>query len=332
MAVTPDLLRRIPIFDDLLDSELEEIMGCLTEVHVAPGEVLYEEGQAAKSACFVVEGELEATRSLPGGGKTVVGTIRPGSMLGEMALVEKGTRTATVRARRPSTVLTVSYHFFHAALNQMSVPAFKILRAVIHVLIGRLDELQDQIFKQWDCDTYMPSSAQQAPKETESLPPSFTYRPFLGILPCFENFSDDEIDEVLAKGDVLEMSLRDFVHREGSAAETAYLVLRGAIERSVMRDRRYQLAVLGPGRLCGGSALIAKRPHTSDARIRSRALVLRLDSKGFEDLFSGHETSCLKFQNLIGGDQLEQLKAANNLLTQLVSQSYMSNEIKSRSL
>ena len=90
-----------------------------------------------------------------------------------------------------------------------------------------------------------------------------------------------------------------------------------------MRDRRYQLAVLGPGRFCGTNAMISNNPHSSDARVRSQTLVLEFDRSGFESLFLGEETVCLKFQNLVSASQLVQLKAADNLLALLVSQSYV---------
>jgi CRP-like cAMP-binding protein len=332
MTVTPELLRRIPMFDDLQDAEIVEIMSCFSEAEIEAGEQIYLEGEAATNACFLVDGELGALKALPGGGETEVGVILPGAMIGEMALVAGGARTATVRARRPSTVLKVSYHFFHAALDQMSVPAFKILRAIVHTMTRRLGELQARILKQWDCEAYIASSAAGSAEDVPSLPPSFEYRPFLAVMPCFEGFKESEIDDVLARGEVVEIPRGEFLYREGSAPNACYLILRGAVERSVMRDRRYQLSVIGPGRLCGGNAMIAQGSHTSDARVRAQALVLRFDREGFDSLFRGETTECLKFQNLVSANQLMLLKAADNLLALLVSQSYVLSEPRSRSL
>jgi len=75
MTVTPEFLKRIPMFSDLHESELVAIMGCFTEASVAAGETLYVEGDAATSACFLIDGELEALKALPGGGAAQVGTI-----------------------------------------------------------------------------------------------------------------------------------------------------------------------------------------------------------------------------------------------------------------
>jgi CRP-like cAMP-binding protein len=332
MTVTPELLQRIPMFDGLQEAELVEVMSCFSETRIKAGEQIYREGEAATNACFLVDGELEALKALPGGGEAEVGVIAPGTMIGEMALMVGGVRTATVRARRQSTVLKVSYYFFHAALDQMSIPAFKILHALILTMTERLDELQARILKQWDCEAFIASSASTPGDGVANLPPSYEYRPFLSVLPCFENFDENEIDGVLTHGEVLEMPRGEYLYREGSEPSACYVVLRGAIERSVMRDRRYQLSVLGPGRLCGGNAMITQGVHTGDARVRSHALLLRFDRAGFECLFRGDTKYCLKFQNLVSADQLMQLRAADNLLALLVSQSYVLSEPRSRTL
>ncbi len=335
MTVTPELLKQIPMFSDLQEAELVAIMGCFTEASIAAGETIYLEGDAATSACFLIEGELEALKALPGGGAAQVGTIGPGCMIGEMALVAGGTRSATVRAITSSTVLTVSYHFFHAALDQMSVPAFKILRSVIHSLTGRLEELQGRILEQWDCEAYSLPSHASAPESglpgaSPERAQSFNYRPFLPVLPFFASFTESEIDLVAARAKVVELQRGEFLFREGAPVEACYILVHGATENSVIRDRRYQLSICGPGRLCGANAMIRGTSCNSDARIRSAALLLGFDKPAFEGLYLGETTECLKFQNTVSINQLQELKTADNLLTTLVSQNHILEGARNR--
>ncbi len=335
MTVTPELLQQIPMFDDLQEAELAMIMGCFTEASIAAGETLYVEGDAATDACFLIDGELEALTALPGGGAARVGVIGPGSMIGEMALVAGGTRSATVRAKTQSTILTVSNFFFHAALDQMSAPAFKILRSVIYSLTKRLEELQGRILEQWDCEAYSPppnaSAPERAsPEESPDRTHSFDYRPFLPIIPFFANFTESEIDGVVAHAKVLELPRGDFLYREGAPAASCYILVRGAIEISVIRDRRYQLSILGPGRLCAANSLIAESGRDSDARARSAALLLSFDTAAFRSLYLGETTECLKFQSMVSANQLQELKTADNLLTTLISQDHVLEGARNR--
>jgi CRP-like cAMP-binding protein len=328
MTVTPELLKQIPMLDDLHEAELATIMGCLTEASIAAGETLYVEGDAATSACFLIDGELEALTALPGGGTAQVGVIRPGSMIGEMALVVGGTRSATVRAITEATVLTLSSYFFHAALDQMSAPAFKILRGVIYSLAKRLEELQGRILEQWDCAACGPPPYASAPERALSegsaeQMPSFEFRPFLPVLPFFADFTETEIDSVLAHAKVLELPRGESLYREGAPGESCHILVRGAVENSVARDRRYQLSILGPGRLCGANSLIAETARKNDARARSASLFLSFDKSAFRHLYLGETTECLRFQSMVSANQLLELKAADNLLTTLVSQGHV---------
>lgn len=307
-------------------------MACFSLVSVAAGETLYDEGAQATSACFVIAGELEAVTALPGGGEALVGVIGPGDLIGEMALLAGGSRTATVRARVDATAVSVSFAFFQAALNQMSVPAFKILRRIVRKLSMRLEVLEEKIFTAWDCGNYRPSASRNLDisvltESDDSRAPSFDYVPFLPITPFFEEFENAEIEKILAQAHVLEVSRDEFIYREGGEPTTSFIVIRGAVDSTIMRDRRYQLSVLGPGRLCGSNAMIANKPAHSDGRARSNALLLAFDAESFETLFRGTTTEALKFQMMVGRNQLLDLKSADNLLTSLVSQAHVRDNL-----
>jgi CRP-like cAMP-binding protein len=324
--ITTLVLKRIPLFSDLDEIELVQVMACFSMRSVAAGEVLYAEGSSATSACFVISGKLEALTALPGGGEARVGLINPGDMIGEMALVAGSSRTATVRALADVSVVTVSFAFFQAALNQMSVPAFKILRRIMHSLSDRLEVLHKSIFTAWDCDGFNPVESGVGNHATDfdnGLKPSFDYRPFLAVTSFFEAFEETEIDCIVESASVLEMPRNEYLWREGDAAGCSFVVVRGAVDNTIMRDRRYQLSVLGPGRLCGSNSMIKDIAHCCDMRTRSDSLVLRFDRKNFTRLFNGSDIPALKFQARVSHNQLLELKSADNLLTTLVSQAHV---------
>lgn len=333
--VTLEQLKCIPMFSALPDAELADISGCFTEQRIASGENCYLEGDAASSACFLISGDLEVLKALPGGGVARITRLKPGTMIGEMALVADGIRSATVRATRPSIVLSVQREFFNAALDRVSVPAFKILRSVIQDLAVRLDDLQARILNQWGCEDCGPpihGTDLASPQERSGDTMSFEFRRFLPVLPFFESFTSGEIDQLVDAARVVEWPRNEYVHREEEPAEACYVVVRGAIETSVTRDRRYPLSVLGPGRICGAASLVTHRRRVSDARVRSAAMLLELTKSTFDRLYLGDAPECLKFQRAVGKNLLLDRRIADNLLSTLLSQDAISGGVKQHGL
>lgn len=335
--VTLEQLKRIPMFSTLPDAELTGISGCFTEQRIEAGDNYCREGELATNACFLISGDLEVLKALPGGGAARITTLGPGTMIGETALVAGGSRSATVRATRPSIVLCVQREFFNAALDQVSIPAFKILRSVTHDLATRLDDLQERILDQWGCESWEPvvheSEADRPdPEAAGKHEPSFEFRRFLPILPFFESYTASEIDQLVGTARVVESSRGAYLYREGQPADACYVIVRGAIETSVTRDRRYQLSVLGPGRICGTSSLITHRRRFHSARVRSAAILLELDQPAFDRLHQDDAPDCLKFQRVVSRNLLLDRKIADNLLSTLVCQNAISGGVKQHGL
>jgi CRP-like cAMP-binding protein len=94
MAQAPvEALRKVPLFEDLDDRELERLARQMKERRFAPGETVTTEGSGG--AGFFVIGEGTATVSVGGDEKS---KLRPGDYFGEVALIDEGTRSASITA------------------------------------------------------------------------------------------------------------------------------------------------------------------------------------------------------------------------------------------
>ena len=88
-----DLLRGVPLFADADDRFLERLAGEFMERTYAPGETIAEEGESGKTFIVIETGEVAVTvHGQP------VGRLGPGDAFGEMALIDKSARSATVKA------------------------------------------------------------------------------------------------------------------------------------------------------------------------------------------------------------------------------------------
>jgi CRP/FNR family transcriptional regulator, cyclic AMP receptor protein len=86
-------LKRIPIFQDVPDEDLTVITTFATSDEAPEGAVIVKEGDYANAFMAIEEGTAKVTRN-----GEHVGDLGPGDIFGEIGLIEKERRTATVEA------------------------------------------------------------------------------------------------------------------------------------------------------------------------------------------------------------------------------------------
>jgi CRP/FNR family transcriptional regulator, cyclic AMP receptor protein len=96
-------LKSIPLFEEVGDDELAQIAPFATEVEVEAGRELVREGDFSYEFMAIEEGEAEVTR----GGEHVA-DLGPGDFFGEMGLLERTLRNATVTAKTPVRLVTLT--------------------------------------------------------------------------------------------------------------------------------------------------------------------------------------------------------------------------------
>jgi CRP/FNR family transcriptional regulator, cyclic AMP receptor protein len=96
-------LKSIPLFEEVGDEELAQIAPFAREVSVEAGKVLVREGDFSYEFMAIEEGEAEVTR----GGEHVA-DLSPGDFFGEMGLLERTLRNATVTAKTPMRLVTLT--------------------------------------------------------------------------------------------------------------------------------------------------------------------------------------------------------------------------------
>jgi CRP-like cAMP-binding protein len=82
-------------------------------VQLAPGEILFKEGDKRNLMYVLLEGEMEIRL-----GDYVVETAVPGALIGEMALIDDSPRAANAKAKTPCRLATVDRRRFHFLVQQ----------------------------------------------------------------------------------------------------------------------------------------------------------------------------------------------------------------------
>lgn len=127
-----DNLRNVPLFNGCTNKELDRIARAGDEVTVSEGTLLADQGQTGREAFVVLDGSVAIRRN----GRKVV-SLGPGSIVGELSLLDHGPRTATVICETDCTVFVISQRHFLAVLDDVPTISHKLLAA----LAGRIREL-----------------------------------------------------------------------------------------------------------------------------------------------------------------------------------------------
>jgi CRP/FNR family transcriptional regulator, cyclic AMP receptor protein len=133
-----EVLQKSPLFGMISPSELELAAEMARVRRYAAGEVVFEEGDLGDSLFVVASGEVDVLRKNDAGELKVIGTIGPPEFFGEMSLIDKEYRSATVRARTDSVLLQLTAENF-AAFRKHHRDGFTfIVMNIARVLSSRL--------------------------------------------------------------------------------------------------------------------------------------------------------------------------------------------------
>jgi len=127
-------LATVPLFAACSKKDLQRIARASDEVEIPAGRTLMKQGDVGRECFILVEGKVKIERN----GRKVA-SKGPGAYFGELSLLDKGPRTATVIAETPITVLVLGPREFSAVLDEVPQLSHKLLTALAQQ-VRSLDE------------------------------------------------------------------------------------------------------------------------------------------------------------------------------------------------
>ncbi len=131
-----ETLRNIPLFAGLPTARLKLIAYTAEVLRFEPGEEIVQQGDPADAVYIIAEGEAEVWLTAVDGHEVRLGTMGRHSLLGEIAVLCNGRRTATVRARDPMATLKLSAQVFLDLVRQSPDISMKVMT----ILAERLEK------------------------------------------------------------------------------------------------------------------------------------------------------------------------------------------------
>ncbi|MCA9566358.1 MAG: cyclic nucleotide-binding domain-containing protein [Myxococcales bacterium] len=279
------------IFDGLSEMDVNVALRHFQRIEVGAHQQLISEGDVDPSLAIVESGELEVLT-----GDTRLAYVRPGEMVGEMALFSDGIRTASVRSITPTRLLLLDVDgfarlrsFFHPIVVAIEEAALTTLTERLRTVSNRISQL-----------------AEGTAAEHVTPPQGFFDRvasafgsggfvvpgrvDAVGVLrsgPLFAGFDDEVLALVAKEFSPIGFRRGHFVITEGEPGNEMYIVASGLIEVVVAAkgDKVEPLAALEAGEAFGMCALVQER-HTRMASCiaREKSVCLQMDRIKFAEV------------------------------------------------
>jgi CRP/FNR family transcriptional regulator len=220
-ASAAGLLARVPLLSDLEEEELQRIAQVAIPRSFPKGARVFHEGDTS-DACYVIRsGEVRVTREHPDGRAIALATLGPGELVGELAMIDGGSRSASVEALTDVELLAVSAADMRSLLERNAGITAKLVVA----LTKRLRETNERISRQ---------SFQTVPSRVA------------GVL---SQLVSEENAEQGRDGVTIRMNQADLAQLAGTSRESVSRFLAVLERAGVVRVGRGRVTVIEPHRL-----------------------------------------------------------------------------------
>jgi signal transduction histidine kinase len=134
-----EVLRGLPYFSDLPQGLLDQVCRESERIDVEAETTIIEEDSLSEDMFVIVEGELRVTKQ--GTDREVVlATLGPGEVVGEIALLDKAPRTASVTTISPSSLIRIPANAFEDLIEDS-----RVVRRMFRTVTSRLRGIEDTL-------------------------------------------------------------------------------------------------------------------------------------------------------------------------------------------
>jgi CRP-like cAMP-binding protein len=120
-----NMIKSVPLFERCSKQNLQQVASIADEVDLPEGKVLTREGSPGHEFFVLLEGSADVIQ-----GAKRVRKLGAGDFFGEIALVSRIPRTATVTTTSPARALVITAHDFRSLVDRSPAVALQVLEAV----------------------------------------------------------------------------------------------------------------------------------------------------------------------------------------------------------
>jgi CRP-like cAMP-binding protein len=139
------LIKKAAIFADLEENELERVAEICNEQQFKFGKTIFKEDEPGNRLYIIAEGEVRISRNVPGSGEEALAVLKSGACFGEMAVLDRSTRSTDAIANTDCVLLTITRSDFDMLLDFDRELGYKVLWSVVRLLCDRLRMTNDSL-------------------------------------------------------------------------------------------------------------------------------------------------------------------------------------------
>jgi CRP-like cAMP-binding protein len=137
-------LRRVPLFAELSEGELNAVAEGITRSEFGGGAIVFAEGDRCRELLIVEAGTVRLMKTAASGREQLISIERLGSTLAEVPVFDEGRYSITARAIEPTALLRLPAEDFRSVCLQHPEVAMKVIKVLGHRL-RHLDGLVEEL-------------------------------------------------------------------------------------------------------------------------------------------------------------------------------------------
>jgi CRP/FNR family cyclic AMP-dependent transcriptional regulator len=276
----------------LTQDELDVLIKYSQIREFSPGTAILKQGKETQDIYMIIEGQVNVMARVMGQGITKMETLGPGNFIGEISFVEKVPGSTSAIANSKVNCLVINKIYFEVLSATYPEIKYKLFDALSRQVCSRLKKIHDKVTACITDSNMISQSFFDKVVHTFNQPKAVTFEEILldkerlWDSNLFRLFSLEELHELFTHMELLEASKNCKLIYEGEKRASCYIVIRGAVQSSIVHDNKMaKLSVIGPETLFASAACVdTNSAFTVTFSTREQTILLRLSDTALQHL------------------------------------------------
>jgi CRP/FNR family cyclic AMP-dependent transcriptional regulator len=314
-----EFLAEVPMFRGLDHSVLSDLTQAARPINCAAGEYLFKQGQQSDGMYLIQEGKVCVEVRTPGDEVLQVAEATGSDVLGEMALMDDGLRSASARALEDTLGHFISRQRFEMLKSDLRPAGIAVTTRLAKGVSSRCRVLMEEISGELstESDTVNKASLVQKYLTQGKWPCDHSV---LRQFRSFTDFTDNEITAFINGLERLKMPSGEVLHSLGDPPDGLYIVLRGALRLGLSSTQKnFQFNIHGPGQMAGYIEVLEGRTRAADITTRETSELIYLPTDRFNEICREKSPYVFKLLGNLSAQSVSQLRKINNIASRIAS-------------